>query len=126
MTASIFQTFMQEAIQQYEDHTAINNLLQNTIIDNTNTINNYLTQHPCNIINYMPMELMRNIVNGYYNAEDLKYPLYVFFNTHLYCVKELDPRIISDLNTNITYATTIKKVSKDYLEAYISHSYGGL
>ena len=46
--------------------------------------------------------------------------------THLYCVKELDPRMVSDLNTNITYATTIKKVSKDYLEAYVSHSYGGV
>lgn len=95
--------------------------------ENTERINNFITKQHCNIINFMPLELMRSIIHKQYNNWALKYQLKVFYKGKLYDVSDLLATDIREaIDSDIIYATTIKMIPVDYLEAYIGHSYGGV
>lgn len=107
-------------IDHIEEHQQLNK-------ENTERINNFITKQRCNIINFMPLELMRSIIHRQYNNWALKYQLKVFYKGKLYDVSYLlDTDIKEAIYSDIIYATTIKKIPVDYLEAYISHSYRGV
>lgn len=95
--------------------------------ENTERINNFITKQHCNIINFMPLELMRSIIHKQYNNWELKYQLKVFYKGELYDVSNLLAIGIREaIDADIIYATTVKVIPVDYLEAYIGHSYGGV
>lgn len=96
--------------------------------ENTEHINYFISKHHCNIINYMPMNLMTAILHKQYNRCDLKYPLQLFYKGQLYTISDglLDLNISACIEADIVYATTVKVIPVDFLEAYRPHSYGGL
>ena len=95
--------------------------------ENTERINYFISKHRCNIVNYMPMDLMTVILHKQYNRCDLKYPLQLFYKGQLYTISDLFATdMCACLEADIVYATTVKIIPVDFLEAYRPHSYGGL
>ena len=122
--------FTWESLEKYiQDTHVIDHIEERQRLDKENTerINNFITKQHCNIINYMPLELMRSIIHRQYNNWALKYRLKVFYKGKLYDVSDLIATDIREaIDSDIIYATTIKMIPVDYLEAYIGHSYGGV
>lgn len=122
--------FTWESLEKYiQDTHVIDHIEERQKLDKENTerINNFITKQHCNIINFMPLELMRSIIHKQYNNWALKYQLKVFYKGKLYDVSDLLATDIREaIDSDIIYATTIKMIPVDYLEAYIGHSYGGV
>jgi hypothetical protein len=102
--------------------------LQRINTENTEHINYFISKHRCNIVNYMPMDLMTVILHKQYDRQNLKYPLQLFYKGQLYTISDglLDLNISACIEADIVYATTVKIIPIDFLEAYRPHSYGGL
>ena len=112
-----------------EDNHIIENIKsrESVVKANTERINNYIAEHHCNIINYMPIELMKAVIGDQYNDWKLSFGLKLFYKGQLYDVsKSMDYSIKEAIISDIIYATTVKMIPVDYLEAYVNHSYGGV
>lgn len=124
------RNFTWEALEKYIQDTHIIDRIeehQQLNKENTERINNFITKQRCNIINFMPLELMRSIIHKQYDNWALKCQLKVFYKGKLYNVSNsLTTDIREAIDSDIIYATTIKMIPVDYLEAYISHSYRGV
>lgn len=119
-----------ESLEKYiQDTHVIDHIEERQQLDKENTerINNFITKQHCNIVNYMPMDLMTVILHKQYNRCDLKYPLQLFYKGQLYTISDLFATdMCACLEADIVYATTVKIIPVDFLEAYRPHSYGGL
>ena len=125
-TLSLFDSI----VRTLNDSVILKNTDERQRIDKENTeqINYFISKHRCNIVNYMPIYLMTVILHKQYNRCDLKYPLQLFYKGQLYTISDglLDLNISARIEADIVYATTIKVIPVDFLEAYRPHSYGGL
>lgn len=125
-TSSLFDSIA----KALDDCVVLGNLDERQRIDKENTeqINYFISKHRCNIVNYMPMDLMTVILHKQYDRQNLKYPLQLFYKGQLYTISDglLDLNISACIEADIVYATTIKVIPVDFLEAYRPHSYGGL
>lgn len=125
-TSSLFDSI----VRALDDSAVLGNIyeLQQINAENTKQINYFISKHRCNIVNYMPMDLMTVILHKQYDRQNLKYPLQLFYKGQLYTISDglLDLNISACIEADIVYATTIKVIPVDFLEAYRPHSYGGL
>lgn len=125
-TLSLFDSI----VKALDDSAVLGNIDERQRIDKENTehINYFISKHRCNIINYMPMDLMTVILHKQYDRQNLKYPLQLFYKGQLYTISDglLDLNISACIEADIVYATTVKVIPVDFLEAYRPHSYGGL
>lgn len=117
-------------VKALDDSVVLGNIdeLQRINTENTEHINYFISKHRCNIVNYMPIDLMTVILHKQYDRQDLKYPLQLFYKGQLYTISDglLDLNISTCIEADIVYATTVKVIPVDFLEAYRPHSYGGL
>ena len=125
-TLSLFDSI----VRTLDDSTVLGNTDERQQIDKENTehINYFISKHRCNIVNYMPIDLMTAILHKQYDRQDLKYPLQLFYKGQLYTISDglLDLNISACIEADVVYATTVKVIPVDFLEAYRPHSYGGL
>lgn len=125
-TSSLFDSI----VRALDDSAILGEIDERLRIDKENTkhINCFISKHRCNIVNYMPMDLMTVILHNQYDRQDLKYPLQLFYKGQLYTISDdlLDLNISACIEADIVYATTVKVIPVDFLEAYRPHSYGGL
>ena len=125
-TSSLFDSI----VKALDDSAVLGNIyeLQQINAENTKHINYFISKHRCNIVNYMPMDLMTVILHKQYDRQNLKYPLQLFYKGQLYTISDglLDLNISARIEADIVYATTVKVIPVDFLEAYRPHSYGGL
>ena len=93
---------------------------------NTLRLRHHIRKYHCNIINFFPIDLAKIALSYSFKPEQLDYKLQVFYHGDLYNLNDIDLKDLENLISEVIYATTIKTVSKDYLNAWIQHTREGL
>lgn len=114
---------------RYIDPAPMNNniyIIDEITTANTLKLRHHIRKYHCNIINFFPIDLAKIALSFSFKPEQLDYKLQVFYHGDLYNLNDIDLIDLEKLTSEVIYATTIKTVSKDYLNAWVCHTREGL